>query len=57
MAIINKILSATDCSEPTVDAMRFAIELAKKFEAKLSVLHVAAPPIVNTYSQVTIQHL
>lgn len=34
------ILVATDFSEPSFKAIRYAVELAKRFEARLHVLHV-----------------
>lgn len=34
------ILVATDFSEPSFEAVRYAVELAKRFDARLHVLHV-----------------
>lgn len=51
MAFIKKILAPTDCSEPSVDAMRFAIELAKQHQAHLIIFHVVSPPNPFVYTQ------
>ncbi len=44
MAFISKILAPTDCSEPSIDALKFAVELARNFQAELTLLYVIIPP-------------
>tara|TARA_R110002095_G_scaffold94477_2_gene82457 strand:+ start:3251 stop:3721 length:471 start_codon:yes stop_codon:yes gene_type:complete len=46
MIDINKILIPTDFSETAQAATQYAVELAKKFNAKLYLLHVIEDPIV-----------
>ncbi len=46
MININKILIPTDFSETAQAATQYAVELAKKFNAKLYLLHVIEDPIV-----------
>lgn len=40
MNFISKILAPTDCSEASIDALRYSITIAKKHRAKLMVLYV-----------------
>ena len=40
MNFITKILAPTDCSEASIDALRYSIKIAKTHHAKLMVLHV-----------------
>lgn len=46
MIEINKILIPTDFSETAQAATQYAMELAKKFDAKLHLLHVIEDPVV-----------
>ncbi|MFK7778817.1 MAG: universal stress protein [Gimesia sp.] len=46
MIEIKKILIPTDFSEPSQEATMYAVELAKKFNAKLYLLNVIEDPIV-----------
>ncbi|QDT97627.1 universal stress protein [Gimesia aquarii] len=46
MIEINKILIPTDFSETAQAATQYAVELAKKFDAKLHLLHVIEDPVV-----------
>jgi nucleotide-binding universal stress UspA family protein len=47
MLPIKKILSPTDFSDPSIEAMEVASELALHFSAELIVIHVVAPiPVV-----------
>lgn len=45
MSSIQNIMLATDFSNGAEAAARLAIEMARKFTAKLTILHVSAPPI------------
>lgn len=40
MNFISKILAPTDCSEASIDALKYSIKIAKAQRAKLMVLHV-----------------
>jgi len=40
MIVLKKILVPTDFSEPSQNALRYAIELANKFESEVILLHV-----------------
>ena len=40
MNFISKILAPTDCSEASIDALKYSIKIAKTHSAKLMVLHV-----------------
>ena len=42
MNFISKILAPTDCSEASIDALRYSITIAKKHRAKLMVLYVVS---------------
>jgi len=41
----NIILVPTDCSEQSTEALRRAIELAKKFDAEVHLLHISEPSV------------
>jgi nucleotide-binding universal stress UspA family protein len=41
---LNRIVCPTDFSEPSLEGLRNALELAEKFEAELIVLYVIEPP-------------
>lgn len=45
MVNINKILAPTDCSEPSSNALLYAFEISKTFNADLVVLKVFDPPV------------
>lgn len=47
MVSINKVLALTDCSEPSSDALSYAIEISKKFKADLIVLTVFSAPAAH----------
>jgi len=51
MVAINKILAPTDCSEPSSDALFYAIKISKSFKADLIVLKVFSPPVVGKYTE------
>jgi nucleotide-binding universal stress UspA family protein len=38
--MINKILTATDCSEDSREALKFACDLAERFDATVHIVHV-----------------
>lgn len=42
MGHINNILFPTDCSERSKDVLGYAIEVARKFEASITLLHVVS---------------
>jgi len=44
MIRIDKILTPTDFSDPSRQALNYACELAKRFGAELRLLHVVQPP-------------
>lgn len=44
MAEINKILMATDFSENSKWALTYAISIARKYGAQLTILHIIQPP-------------
>lgn len=45
MIAIKRILALTDCSEPSSDALLYAMEIAKNFKADLIVLKVFSTPV------------
>lgn len=46
MIELRNILLPTDFSEPSLTATQYAVELARRFEAKLHLLHVIEDPVV-----------
>lgn len=46
MLAIKNILHPTDFSRASEEAFRFAVSLARDYGAKLTVLHVAEPPVI-----------
>jgi len=42
MNFISKILAPTDCSEASIDALKYSIKIAKAQRAKLMVLHIVS---------------
>jgi len=46
MITLDNILLPTDFSEPSLEATRYAVELACRFEAKLHLLHVIEDPAI-----------
>ncbi len=51
MVTINKILAPTDCSEPSSDAIFYAMKISETFKAELIVLKVFAPPVIRKYTE------
>ncbi len=63
---IKKLLAPTDCSEPSIDALIYAAQIAAKFEADLIVLKVFSSPseryeegiLIRDYSlEITPEHI
>jgi universal stress protein A len=52
MQIFKNILVPTDFGEPAGQALEMAIELARKFEAKLTLLHVHSIPTTYGHGEV-----
>ncbi|HXT68768.1 MAG TPA: universal stress protein [Vicinamibacterales bacterium] len=50
MIALNSILVATDFSEPAGTALRYGLELAKRFDARLHVLHVVDDLAAHPYT-------
>ena len=46
MIVLRNILLPTDFSESALQATRYALELARRFQAKLHLLHVIEDPVV-----------
>ena len=46
MIRINDILLPTDFSEPSLTATRYGLEMAKRFDARLHLLHVIVDPVL-----------
>lgn len=42
---LKRIIAPTDFSEPSVEGLRNAIELAEKFNAELTIVYVIEPPV------------
>ena len=42
---VKRIVAPTDFSEPSLEGLRNAIELAEKFDAELIILYVIEPPV------------
>jgi len=53
MVNINKILAPTDCSEPSSDALLYATQIAKTFNADLILLKVFLLPVAHKYTEVS----
>jgi nucleotide-binding universal stress UspA family protein len=53
---IKKILYATDLSRNSSYAFRYATDLARKYDAKIVILHAveSVPPYINVYSGVLV---
>jgi len=56
MVRINRILVATDFSECSGHALRYACEFAEVFSAELHLLHVVAPPTI-AYSEFAVDDI
>jgi nucleotide-binding universal stress UspA family protein len=55
MLTLSRILCATDFSEVSAKAERYAIALAKRYEARLVLLHVDPPiPLMSPYGEIPI---
>jgi nucleotide-binding universal stress UspA family protein len=55
MLTLNRILCATDFSEVSAKAERYAIALARRYEARLSLLYVDPPmPLLGTYGEIPV---
>jgi len=52
-----KILVPSDCSEQSTEALRRAIELAKKFNAEVHLLHISEPSVYFATETVAIPPL
>jgi len=46
--MVGRVMVATDCSETAEVAVRFAAEMAKRFEADLVLLQVVVPPATTS---------
>ncbi len=57
MADMGKILFATDFSENSKWALRYALSFAKQYKGKLYILHVIQPPNypLGTYSEISFE--
>jgi len=54
---ISKVLCPVDFSEPSEHALRYAVDLARTFDADLMILHVVEVPFLPAYSMAGVPDL